>query len=170
MRDCLPGERFVLAGNSPRENLDVLISGAEELLLSMDPATRAMARRMIAAGLAIRDHRTDRDGRPVNLGQWLGVQSGGPLAAGTEIARRRRDRLLRHVRQAVPEWRAMSNTAAAAAMAASWRRHEATAACASARATAPAVEPGGTWWRLSRLDIATRMPGRSQLLAILADT
>lgn len=29
---------------------------------------------------------------------------------------------------------------------------------------------GRAWWRLSRLDIATRMPGRSQLLAILADT
>jgi hypothetical protein len=170
MSDDLPDERGALRGKTIADCVDVWFRASEWLAMSMDPEVRAMARRMHEVGTAIKDHRTDREGRAPNVGQALGIQSGGPSAARQEIARKRRDDLLRHVRQAVPAWRGLSNRAAGHLMFESF-----SAYCANpppdeaGRETARQAEPDATWWRLARLDIDPKIPGRSTLMEILKD-
>ena len=151
------------------EALDLFLGVAEiAALYARDPRLRAFALREIDAGIAIRDAQKDDNGRSEPLGRLLGVQPPGPATAGPEIARRRRDDLLRHVRQAVAEWRDRPASVAATAMSASFGRYRAGAWRADrGRQTAPATEPQATWWRLLRLPIATQMPARSRLVAIL---
>jgi hypothetical protein len=111
--------------------------------------------------------RAHLDGEPI--GRALGLEPAAGLIARREIELTQRDRLLRHVRMAVPDWSELAARQAAAHMIASFARYRAAHPRANAqqRTTAPAVEPAATWWRLLRLNLKVQMPGREQLSAIL---
>lgn len=144
-----------------RERADLLACAAEWTFASPNPAVRQ------GGALLLNALRSHLDGEPI--GRALGLEPAAGLIARREIELAQRDKLLRHVRSAVPDWVELSARQAAVHMLASFERYRAThpQSDAPCRLTAPATEPAATWWRLRRLNLKVQMPGHEQLAAIL---
>ncbi|NGM47953.1 hypothetical protein G5B31_20765, partial [Rhodobacter sp. SGA-6-6] len=108
------------------------------------------------------------NGTALDVGLGIAPASGKTARHGVLLEKR--DRLIRHVRKAVPDWRDLSDNRAAAAMILSFDRYAAGGWAADRkRDTAPAPEPTATFWRLLRLGLPQKkaMPRKTALADIL---
>ncbi|MGO7972983.1 hypothetical protein ACC705_18510 [Rhizobium ruizarguesonis] len=111
-------------------------------------------------------HEGITSGFEVSLYAALGLKTWGGTSALRKVDLLRRDRVLRRLRKAVPEWKDLSSSAAARAMSASVKRYETTRWPRERDQVAgPATQPYSTWWSFLRNGIA--IPGERQLSTIL---
>ncbi|NGM47950.1 hypothetical protein G5B31_20750, partial [Rhodobacter sp. SGA-6-6] len=108
------------------------------------------------------------NGTALDVGLGIAPASGKTARHGVLLEKR--DRLIRHVRQAIPEWHDLSDRQAAAAIIKGFSRYRATRWTAQEKAgTASPYEPDGSFWRLSKLALpdAKQMPGLTTVTNIL---
>lgn len=158
-----------LRGNDAVANLDDLAACADWLRMAPCPRVAAMGLRFVEVVEAVRDAKTDDDRRAFNVGRALGIQPPAGKSAGYALALDERNRLLRHLWQAVPAWRDLAPRAASAEIVAAFERYRAGRwQDDKTRKSAPiTAEPIPTFWRLARLRLAVVMPRPDSLARLL---
>lgn len=158
--DDLLADTTPISRKGARERADLVAAVAEWSFANPHQSIR------VGGALILRALHEHRQGEP--FGRALGLEPASGLTARTAINLATRNSIFRAARAASPAWRDAPARQAALLMSASFARYIAGPWLADRRrATAPAVEPAASWWRICSLDLKTKMPGCAHLASIL---